>query len=64
MAEIQDFMIYEVIKGLGGKATKKEIFEALGDDEAREVIEEKLKRWASFGIVVIEGDEVKISRGG
>jgi hypothetical protein len=61
IGEIQDYMIYRVIKDRGGNATKKQIFEVLGtDDEAKRVIEEKLRKMTSFGIVVVEGDNVKI----
>ncbi len=62
IGEIQDYMIYRVIKDRGGNATKKQIFEALGtDDEAKRIIEEKLKKMTRFGIVMIDEEEnVKI----
>jgi len=60
MAEIRDRDIYRFIKEGGGRATRRRIFEALGDDEeSRKTIEEKLMM-ARMGIVIIEGDEVKI----
>jgi uncharacterized protein YutE (UPF0331/DUF86 family) len=61
IAEIQDYMIYRVIRDHGGRITKKQIFEALGTDEkTKEVIEEKLRKMTSFRIVVVEGDNVRI----
>ncbi len=61
VAAIQDYMIFNVIRGRGGRATKTEIFEALGGgDEVRRVVEEKLSMMARFGLVVVEGDAVKI----
>jgi hypothetical protein len=61
MAEIRDRDIYRFIKEGGGRATRRQIFEALGDDEeSRKTIEEKLMMMARMGIVIIEGDEVRI----
>lgn len=61
IAQIQDYMIYRVIRDHGGRITKKQIFEALGtDDKTKKVIEEKLRMMTSFGIVVVEGDNVRI----
>jgi len=62
MAEIRDRDIYRFIKeGEGGRATRRRIFEALGDDEeSRKTIEEKLMMMARMGIVIIEGDEFRI----
>jgi len=61
IAEIQDYMIYNVIRDRGGRATKGQIVEALGGgDEVSRVIEEKLMMMARFGLVVVEGDTVKI----
>lgn len=61
IAAIQDYMIYNVLRDRGGRATKAQIFEALGGgDEVRKVVEEKLRMMARFGLVVVEGDMVKI----
>jgi len=61
LAEIRDRDIYSFIKEGGGRATRRRIFEALGDDEeSRKTIEEKLMMMARMGIVIIEGDEVRI----
>ena len=54
-------MIYNVVKDRGGKATKAQIAEALGGgDEVKRVVEEKLRMMARFGLVVVDGDTVKI----
>lgn len=61
IAAIQDYMIYNVLRDRGGRATKEQIVEALGGgDEVRRVVEEKLRMMARFGLVVVEGDTVKI----
>ena len=61
VAAIQDYMIFNVVRDRGGRATKTEIVEALGGgDEVRRVVEEKLRMMARFGLVVVEGDAVKI----
>lgn len=57
-----DHMIYRFIRDRGGRATKQQIFEALGDDAgARKAIEERLRLMATYGIVKIEGDEVRVT---
>jgi hypothetical protein len=61
MAAIQDFMIYNVVRDRGGTATKAQIVEALGGgDEVGKVVEEKLRMMARFGLVVVEGNTVKM----
>jgi len=61
IAEIQDYMIYRVIRDHGGRINKKQIFEALGtDDKTKKAIEEKLRMMTRFGIVVVEGQNVRI----
>ena len=58
---VQDYMIHRFIREQGGKATKREILEALGSDEdSRRRIEEKLTMMERFGLVIIEGKEVII----
>jgi hypothetical protein len=55
--------IWKFIKERGGRATMQEIFEAFGDDEeSKNAINEKLTMMARFGIVVIEGNEVRVKR--
>ena len=59
---VQDYIIHRFIREQGGKATKKQIFEAFGSDkETRRRIEEKLMMMDRFGLVVIDGEEVKIA---
>ena len=59
---VQDYIIHRFIREQGGKATKQQIFEALGSDkETRRRIEEKLMMMDRFGLVVIDGEEVKIA---
>jgi len=57
-----DHVIYRAIRDRGGRATKQQIFEALGDDAGtRKAIEERLRLMATYGIVAIEGDEVRLT---
>jgi len=45
----------------GGSASRDEIYRALGDDaESRRRIDERLRMMERFGLVVIDGEEVKI----
>lgn len=61
MAAVQDYMIYNILKNQGGRATRQQIFDALGDDEeSRRAIKEKLTTMERFGIIAVEGDEVTI----
>ena len=61
-ARINDHMIHRFLKERGGSASKKEICESLGDDaESRRTIDEKLRTLERFGLVTIDGEEVKIS---
>jgi len=58
---VQDYKIHRFIREKGGKATKKEILEALGSDkESKRLIEEKLGMMARFGLITINRDEVTI----
>ena len=58
---VQDYIIHRFIRESGGKATKREILEALGcDEESRRTIEAKLMMMERFGIVTIEGDIIRI----
>jgi len=58
---VQDYIIHRFIRESGGKAMKREILEALGcDEESKRMIEEKLTMMERFGIVAIEGDNIRI----
>ena len=58
---VQEYKIHRFIKGQGGKASKKAIYTALGDDaESRRSIDEKLKMMERFGLIIIDGEEVKL----
>ena len=61
---IQDHIIYKIIKDQGGSATKKQIFDAFEDDEeTKRLIEERLRVMERFGILTVDGDEVRIEVG-
>lgn len=61
MAVIFEHMIHRFLRDRGGSASKKEIYKAFGDDPAsRRMIQEKLGMMERFGLVVIDGEEVKI----
>ena len=58
---VQDFTIHRFLRERGGKASKREILEALGsDEESRRSIGEKLTMMERFDIVAIEGDVIRI----
>ena len=62
---IQDYVIHRFIRERGGKATKKEVLEALGrDEESKRLIEEKMMMMARFGILSIDGDVVEVTKKG
>lgn len=61
MAGIYEHVIHRFLRERGGKASKQEIFEALGsDEESRRTIEEKVTMMRRMGIVVVDGDVVRI----
>ena len=61
MAEIYEHTIHSFIREHGGSVLKKEIYAALGSDaESKRMIDEKLRMMERFGLVVIDGEEVKI----
>jgi len=61
MAEIYEHAIHSFIREHGGSVLKKEIYAALGSDaESKRMIDEKLRMMERFGLVVIDGEEVKI----
>ena len=54
-------MILRFIRKQGGKATKQQIFQALGSkEESKRRIEEKLTMMERFGLIIIDGEEAKI----
>jgi len=58
---VQEYKIHRFIKGQGGKTSKKAIYTALGDTaESRRSIDEKLKMMERFGLVIVDGEEVKV----
>jgi len=61
MAEIYEYTIHSFLREHGGSASKDEIYKALGDNaESRRRIDEILRMMERFGIIVIDGEEVKI----
>jgi len=61
MAVIYEHMIHRFLRERGGSASKKEIYKALGDDsESRRMIDEKLRMMERFGLIVVDGEEVKL----
>ena len=61
---IRDHVIHRFIRERGGRATKKEILEALGrDEESKRLIEEKVTMMTRFGILAIDGDVVVTKKG-
>jgi len=59
---VQDYMIHRFISRRG-KATKQEIYKALGsDEESNRIIEEKLRMMERFGIVAIQKDVVTMRK--
>jgi len=60
MVEVYEHTIYRFWER-GGSASRDEIYRALGDDaESRRRIDERLRMMERFGLVVIDGEEVKI----
>jgi len=58
---IFEHTIHGFLREHGGSASKKEIYRALGDDEeSRRRIDEKLRMMERFGLVAVDGEEVKI----
>lgn len=54
-------ILFTVFWERGGSASRDEIYRALGDDaESRRRIDERLRMMERFGLVVIDGEEVKI----
>lgn len=61
IAVIYEHMIHRFLRERGGSASKKEIYKALGDDDAsRRMIDDKLRMMERFGLVIIDGEGVKV----
>ena len=61
MSEIFEHAIHSFIRERGGSALKKEIYAALGsDNDSKRMIDEKLRMMERFGLIVIDGEKVKI----
>ena len=61
MVEIYEHTIHSFLGGRGGAASGDEIYKALGDDaESRRRIDERHRMMERIGLVVIDGEEVKI----
>ena len=61
-AGIHEHVIHRFLRERGGSASKKEIYGAFGDDaESRRTIDDKLRMMERFGLIIIDGEEVKIS---
>ena len=61
MAGIYEHTIHRFLRERGGSASKREIYKALGDDDtSRTMIDEKLSMMERFGLVIIDGEEVKV----
>jgi hypothetical protein len=61
MPVIYEYVIHRFLRERGGSASTKEIYKALGDDMAsRGMIDEKLRMMERFGLVIIDGEQVKV----
>jgi len=61
VAGIHEHMIHRFPREHGGSALKKEIYGAFGDGaESRGTIDEKLRTMERFGLIIIDGEEVRI----
>jgi DNA-binding HxlR family transcriptional regulator len=61
MAVVYEYVIHRLLRERGGSASKEEIYKALGDDDAsRRMIDDKLRMMERFGLVIINGEEVKV----
>jgi hypothetical protein len=61
MAVVYEYVIHRFLRERGGLASKEEIYKALGDDDAsRRMIDDKLRMMERFGLVIINGEEVKV----
>jgi len=61
MAEIYEHAIHNFLREHGGSALRREIYTALGSDtESKRRIDEKLRMMARFGLIIIDGEKVKI----
>ena len=60
---VQEYIIHRFLREQGGRATKKQILEALGsDEESKRLIKDKLTLMARFGIITINGENVILGK--
>lgn len=58
---VQDYKILRFIKEQGGNTSVKAIYTALGDSaDSRRSIDEKLRMMERFGLIIVDGKEVKV----
>jgi hypothetical protein len=58
---ILEHVIHRFLGEQGRSASRKEIYGALGDaGESRRMIDEKLRMMQRFGLVFVDGEEVKV----
>ena len=63
MAEIFEHAIHRFLNEKGGRSSKEKIYEALGNDaRRRKIIDEKLSMMERFGLIIVDGEEVKIKK--
>ncbi|MEM2851445.1 MAG: hypothetical protein QXW18_06560 [Candidatus Bathyarchaeia archaeon] len=63
MVPIYEHTIHRFPMENGGSALKMEIYKALGeDDPSRKTIDEKLRMMERFGLVIIDGEKVKVKK--
>jgi len=63
MAEVYEHVIHSFLREHGGSALKKEIYTALGSDtESKRRIDERLRMMERFGLIIIDGEKVKIKQ--
>ncbi|MEM2111906.1 MAG: hypothetical protein QXX08_08535 [Candidatus Bathyarchaeia archaeon] len=63
MVPIYEHTIHRFLIKNGGSALKMEIYKALSeDDSSRKTIDEKLRMMERFGLVIIDGEKVKVKK--
>lgn len=61
MSRIYEHDVHSFLRERGGSASRDEIYKALGDDaESKRRIDDILRMMERFGLIIIEGEEVKI----
>ncbi len=63
MSEVQDYMIHQFLMKNNGRARRQEIVDALGkNEEAKQIVREKISMMVRFGIATTDGDFIIIKR--